>query len=123
MNPAFQASPRFLHLSGATFTQASRSRTMRRVLAILLLSICSPLFAQKAAIPPPTKPPLEAVDITKLPEGTAQLDLYLLMGQSNMKGRGVMPEEPKRDPRIVMMHIRDDQWYLARHPLHLTGDA
>ena len=96
---------------------------MRRVLAILLLSLCSPLFAQKAATPPPTKPPLEAVDITKLPEGTAQLDLYLLMGQSNMKGRGVMPEEPKRDPRIVMMHLRDDQWYLARHPLHLTGDA
>ena len=96
---------------------------MRRVFAILLLSICCPLFAQKAATPPPTKPPLEAVEITKLPEGTAQLDLYLLMGQSNMKGRGVMPDEPKRDPRIVMMHLRDDQWYLARHPLHLTGDA
>jgi Carbohydrate esterase, sialic acid-specific acetylesterase len=63
------------------------------------------------------------VDITKLPEGKTQLDLFLLMGQSNMKGRGVMPEEPKRDPRIVMMHLKDDQWYLARHPLHLTGDA
>jgi hypothetical protein len=34
-----------------------------------------------------------------------------------------MPEEPKNDPRIVMMHKMDDQWYLARHPLHLTGDA
>jgi hypothetical protein len=22
-----------------------------------------------------------------------------------------------------MMHKMDDQWYLARHPLHLTGDA
>lgn len=71
----------------------------------------------------PTKPPLQPVDITKLPEGTAQLDLYLLMGQSNMKGRGVMPEEPKRDPHIVMMHLTDDSWYLARHPLHLAGDA
>jgi hypothetical protein len=40
-----------------------------------------------------------------------------------MNGRGFMPEEPKNDPRIVMMHLKDDQWYLARHPLHLTGDA
>jgi len=99
---------------------------MHHVLAILFLSLCPSLFAQKAkkaATAPPTKPPLEAVDITKLPEGMAQLDLFLLMGQSNMKGRGVMPEEPKRDPRIVMMHKMDDQWYLARHPLHLTGDA
>src|SRR5689334_3145521 len=78
---------------------------------------------KKAETPPPTKPPLEAVDVAKLPEGTQRLDLYLLMGQSNMKGRGVMPDEPSRDPRIVMMHLRDDQWYVARHPLHLTGDA
>ncbi len=99
---------------------------MHRPLAILLLALCPQLFAQKAgkvATPPPTKPPLVSVDITKLPENTTQLDLFLLMGQSNMKGRGVMPEEPKRDPRIVMMHLKDDQWYLARHPLHLTGDA
>lgn len=93
---------------------------------LFLLALTAPLFAQKASkvtTPPPTKPPLEAVDITKLPEGTTQLDLFLLMGQSNMKGRGEMPEEPKRDPRIVMMHLKDDQWYIARHPLHLTGDA
>lgn len=72
--------------------------------------------------PPPTKPPLEPVDITKLPAGLERLDLFLLIGQSNMKGRGFMPEVPKRDPRLVMMAIKDDQWYLARHPLHLTGD-
>lgn len=95
-------------------------------LLLCLLALCPSLFAQKAkkaATPPPTKPPLEAVDIAKLPEGATQLDLFLLMGQSNMKGRGMMPEEPKRDPRIVMMHLKDDQWYLARHPLHLTGHA
>jgi hypothetical protein len=99
---------------------------MRLVLSIFLLALCPSLFAQKAkkaASPQPTKPPFEAVDITKLPEGATQLDLFLLMGQSNMKGRGVMPEEPKRDPRIVMLHLKDNQWYLARHPLHLTGDA
>lgn len=79
--------------------------------------------AGRVETPAPTHPPLQPVDITKLPEGTDQLDLYLLMGQSNMKGRGIMPEEPKRDPRIVMMHLKDDSWYLARHPLHLVGDA
>ena len=77
----------------------------------------------KVQTPPPTHPPLQSLDITKLPGGLERLDLFLLLGQSNMKGRGFMPDEPKRDPRIVMMHLKDDHWYLARHPLHLTGDA
>jgi hypothetical protein len=99
---------------------------MNRLQLVCLVVFASPLFAQKAqkaSTPPPTKPPLVSVDITKLPEGATHLDLWLLCGQSNMKGRGFMPEEPKNDPRIVMMHLKDDQWYLARHPLHLTGDA
>lgn len=79
--------------------------------------------AARAETPPPTKPPLQPVDITQLPDGMERLDLFLLIGQSNMKGRGIMPDEPKRDPRLVMMHLKDDAWYLARHPLHLTGDA
>lgn len=73
--------------------------------------------------PPPTHPPLQPIDIARLPAGTERLDLFLLIGQSNMKGRGIMPEQPSRDPRIVMMHLRDDRWYLARHPVHLVGDA
>jgi hypothetical protein len=97
---------------------------MRRLSFLLSSLALSPLlFAQKASTPPPTKPPLVSVDITKLPEGETHLDLWLLCGQSNMKGRGFMPEEPKNDPRIVMMHLKDNQWYRARHPLHLTGDA
>lgn len=73
--------------------------------------------------PPPTRPPLEPVEVANLPAGVERVELFLLLGQSNMKGRGVMPDEPKRDPRVIMMHLRDDRWYLARHPLHLTGDA
>mgnify|MGYP000848305999 FL=1 len=99
---------------------------MRRAFLLCLLALSSSLHAQKAkkpSTPPPTKPPLVSVEIAKLPEGTTHLDLWLLCGQSNMKGRGFMPEEPKNDPRIVMMHMTDDQWYLARHPLHLLGDA
>lgn len=101
---------------------------MRPSILITCLLLCVPLVAQekrsgKPSAPPPTNPPLVAVDTTKLPAGTEQLDLYLLMGQSNMKGRGVMPEEPELNPRLLMMHLKDDAWYLARHPLHLTGDA
>lgn len=97
-------------------------------LTALLLAMLATLHAaterpHRVQTPPPTHPPLQSVDITKLPDGVERLDLYLLMGQSNMKGRGGMPDEPKHDPRIVMMHLKDDHWYLARHPLHLTGDA
>lgn len=96
---------------------------MRHALLLCLFALGASLHAQKVATPPPSKPPLVSVDISKLPDGTTHLDLWLLCGQSNMKGRGFTPEEPKNDPRIVMMHLKDDQWYLARHPLHLTGDA
>jgi dienelactone hydrolase len=77
---------------------------------------------KKVATPPPTDPPLLSASISELPEGTDRLDLYLLIGQSNMKGRGNMPEVAKSDPKVVMMHLKNDAWYLARHPLHLTGD-
>ena len=77
----------------------------------------------RVTTPAPIKPPLESADASKLPAGTEQLDLYLLMGQSNMKGRGHMPEEPLKNPRIINMHLKSGDWYLARHPLHLTGDA
>ncbi|MEQ1859227.1 MAG: sialate O-acetylesterase [Chthoniobacteraceae bacterium] len=101
--------------------------TRRRWLALGTAALICPVAnAQKAGkvqTPPPAHPPLEPVDIATLPDGTERLDLFLLMGQSNMKGRGVMPDEPMRDPRIVMMHLIDDEWYLARHPVHLVGDA
>ncbi len=89
------------------------------VLGALLADAQAP--NRRVATPPPTKPPLEPVDISALPDGVDRLDLFLLMGQSNMKGRGFMPDEPLRDPRIVMMHRKTDEWFLARHPLHLVG--
>lgn len=100
---------------------------MKLVTFLLLFAVSLSAHAQekkkqRANTPPPVKPPLVAADISTLPEGTDRLDLYLLIGQSNMKGRGHMPEEPRSDPRIVMMHLRTDQWFNARHPLHLVGD-
>ena len=77
-----------------------------------LPALPSPGFARKtgkAATQAPTKPALVAVDVRKLPEGTPRPDLFMLMGQSNMKGLGNRPEEPTTDPRIVMMHLKVDQ--------------
>ncbi len=79
------------------------------------------LLSNAADTLPAAKPPLEAVEVAELSSGTEQLDLFLLIGQSNMKGRGIMPEEPMRDPQIVAMHLTTDEWFLARHPLHLIG--
>jgi hypothetical protein len=91
-------------------------------LGFVLLSGLPAFPQQRPQTPPPNKPPLTPADIGSLPAATDRLEIYLLMGQSNMKGRGTMPEEPLRDPRIVMMHIKTDGWFLARHPLHLVGD-
>jgi hypothetical protein len=79
---------------------------------------------RKLKPPPPelNRQPLVAADISELPGGTKRVDIFLLMGQSNMKGRGVMPKDPLADPRIIMMHLKNDSWFLARHPLHLIGD-
>ena len=44
--------------------------------------------------------------------------IYLLMGQSNMAGRGDLPvNPPAANPRIVML-TRDHQWSIAADPLH-----
>jgi len=111
---------------------SSRRQWLATLTAGAALAILPRLVAQETKkartklqveTPPPTNPPLSPIDLARLPEGQTRLDLFLLLGQSNMKGRGLMPEMPSRDPRIVMMHLRDDAWYVARHPLHLTGDA
>lgn len=77
---------------------------------------------KKPAPPDLVKTPLVPADITEFPGNTKRLEIFLLIGQSNMKGRGKMPAKPLNDPRIVMMHKPSDGYYLARHPLHLTGD-
>jgi len=65
--------------------------------------------------------PAQPVDISKLPEGVKRLDLFLLMGQSNMKGRGVVPADQKLNPRIVSMQMKSDKWVVASDPLHIDG--
>jgi hypothetical protein len=81
--------------------------------------------AQKRERPAPddlVRTPLVPANPSVFPEGTRQLEIFLLMGQSNMKGRGLMPKEPFKDPKIIMMHRLTDGFFFARHPLHLVGD-
>ena len=53
--------------------------------------------------------------------------IFLLWGQSNMKGRGDVAELPASfktpDPRISMFHFKDDKWCPAKDPMHSGGDV
>lgn len=47
------------------------------------------------------------------------LHLYLLMGQSNMAGRGAVTEEyaGQKHERVLMLN-KDNEWVQAQHPVH-----
>ena len=50
--------------------------------------------------------------------GAEQLDLYLLIGQSNMAGRGVVtPEDRKESDRVLALN-KDNKWVPAADPIH-----
>lgn len=53
----------------------------------------------------------------ELPADT-KLDLYLLIGQSNMAGRGVMADEDRRPVERIWKLDKRDCWVPAAHPLH-----
>jgi len=52
--------------------------------------------------------------VTKAPN---ELHLFLLAGQSNMAGRGILSDPPEPDPDILML-TRDRTWTVARDPVH-----
>lgn len=92
----------------------------RRITAIgLLAGVLSCLLAEAGT---PARTPLQPLDLAALPPGVKRIDLFLLMGQSNMKGNGDIAGESTFNPRIAMLHLRNDRWYLAQHPLHDTSD-
>lgn len=61
------------------------------------------------------------LDLSNPPEGIENIEIFLMLGQSNMKGRGEIPEVQEENPLILNMNMEDDQWYVARHPLHKAG--
>jgi len=56
----------------------------------------------------------------RTPKGVKKnkFDLYLLVGQSNMAGRGkITPEDEETNPRVYALGV-DGQWVLGKAPLH-----
>jgi hypothetical protein len=47
------------------------------------------------------------------------LHIYLLLGQSNMVGRGAIGETDKKSNPRVFMLTQSNEWQLAREPLHV----
>lgn len=50
-------------------------------------------------------------------------DLYLLVGQSNMAGRGEITDKYKYTHDHVLMLDKSNQWLIAKHPLHFDKPA
>ena len=101
-----------------------RQFTRILILALAML-IATPALAQRKPKRAPAdlvRKPFVPADPTTFPGETERLEVFLLLGQSNMKGRGVMPQKPLEDPKIVMLHKRTDEWFHARHPLHHVGN-
>ncbi len=59
----------------------------------------------------------DPVNQVKLPE-REQVHLYLLIGQSNMAGRGEMKDEDRVPRERIVMLNAQDAWVPAAHPLH-----
>jgi hypothetical protein len=61
------------------------------LLAALMLGQLAAPHAAGATVQTPVIPALQPIDLTMLPQGIKRLDLFLLMGQSNMQGTGRLP--------------------------------
>ena len=66
------------------------------------------------------QPPLHEADFGVF-SGDDVLELFLLVGQSNMKGRATIPMDPREIGSILFFHSTKMDWYVARDPLHALG--
>jgi hypothetical protein len=76
------------------------------------LAIVAVYFSVLALVPPRVEP------ATAADETAAKFDLYLLIGQSNMAGRGKVEKEDQTPHPQVFALNKDDQWVPAIAPLH-----
>lgn len=86
---------------------------------LLLIALSTSLFAGGSR-PGAAQPPLNPADFSVFSEEDV-MKVFLLVGQSNMKGRGSINMEPKTHPQILFFHMKKEQWYVARDPLHAQG--
>jgi hypothetical protein len=76
---------------------------IRALSATLLLALTIPAFAAEPATAPPAKD---------------KFDLYLLIGQSNMAGRGPIEAQDKQAHPRVLKFTKDKTWAPGNDPLH-----
>ena len=89
--------------------------TLRRTLWIALLSLGCILHAEEKA-PPPSAAPVQGAAVALPPK--ERLHLYLLIGQSNMAGRGkIEPKEVLSTDRLLKFTAQNT-WAPATEPLH-----
>ncbi|WP_436832754.1 sialate O-acetylesterase [Parapedobacter sp. DT-150] len=86
------------HKKSKTHT-TSAAKVSRMYVLLVLVVICRPLNAMQ--------------------ETTSDMHIYILMGQSNMAGRGTISDEysSQGHPSVLMFDERGE-WVAARHPLH-----
>jgi len=62
---------------------------------------------------------LSSCSVQKAKDSAKGMDVYILMGQSNMAGRGELTQENQKigNPRVVVF-TEDLDWKEAHHPLH-----
>lgn len=66
------------------------------------------------------QPPLYPADFSVFSKDDT-MDVFLLVGQSNMKGRGEIDMKPPIDKNILFFHSKKQKHYIARDPLHAQG--
>ena len=98
-----------------------REIKMMKVTAVALLcaTAVTPLFAGGSR-GGAAQPPLHAADFSVFAKDST-MELFLLVGQSNMKGRGIIEMKPKTNPKNLFFHPKKQLWYVSRDPLHASG--
>ena len=93
-----------------------RETMMMKATAVALscATTVTPLFAAGSR-GGAAQPPLHAADFSVFANDTA-LELFLLVGQSNMKGRGLIDPKPVTNKRNLFFHPKQQQWYVSRDP-------
>ena len=87
--------------------------TTRHALALLLGAMfIATGFSQDGAMHGEPQPPLEKADFRVFAPDDS-IGLFLLVGQSNMKGRGSINMKPETDERILFIHPTQEAWFVA----------
>jgi hypothetical protein len=98
-------------------------RLVRRLFAIATFAIACSAFAQPsnstvATDSSTTRSSTQEASIAITPPARESFHIYLLLGQSNMAGRGELPREPIQPDRRILVLDGEDRWIVARDPLH-----